>query len=321
MVCPVCRSSLNQGKCTQCGASAESYDPLLWLVVSSYNRSLRLLQLNQQSAAWNELWSVLPVFPFVKQILEYCFELSLVVTKYSEAAEIIAWLTKHDDPEQTAIRRDQLAKVIEVSRKPETADGAGPFHEESTSHTDTAGESTGFTRSSVKHWLVGLPAFGLVIMFAILWWSETQSGKVISSQLTESVLIISQLEQNQTQLHDSLALIQFEFGRISDLASRTDSVANQQRDLLRSNGPHFLYHLLHLNVPDLPTRLENMQLFVELYPDLEVYSGFFLRELCDNAASIDSSAAAKFAMLLQDYCLKHPELSYLLSNQIKSLLK
>lgn len=308
ILCPECRMEMVGGYCGHCQQSIKEYEPLLLMVCSGYNRSLRLAKSGDLTAAAAELSSSLPAFPFVHQALSLYYHLSWLGGQQNEAKQALAWLLPFGDTESTQIDLQELSFLPPDELK---------------AHDANYKRITVFPWLPINpYWLLSVSTL-LLICVAIAWIVTNNKNNIAETMvnyqraaLAEEVTRNDELAFMNEVYRDSLRIIKRDAGEMLLQLTEVEMQKILMFERFTEGNPHEAYRVLNLANPSGKNRLGDMQMFVKMFPDLDCYTGPFLRELFDWYDVRDSTRAGIYSKQLVEYCLKREGLNSLISKRV-----
>ena len=318
--CPNCKTAYQEGQCNGCRGSLADFAPMFQMVCAAYNSSLELARNGKAERAWSELANVMPAFPFVDRALELLFELSLMVREFDMAARSAAWIAPLGNNPSSEELQKRIAEAssnspsIYINDQDQATENQRPLQV-------TSGSGT-VSKNRVIFGLVVAGSLAISISAVIFGVNSTKKAADIDKELLTSSRRYEDLAARSSAMVDSLEYHSLEQSTKSEkdiVAAQQDAIAWRNRAV--QLGPHVIYRSLYLQVHDSDDRVENMALFVELFPDNDAYTGPFLRELYDNLKNENPNRALGYAKQLNGYCLKRPNLAKtLISREIRRVL-
>jgi len=290
--------------------------------------------------AQTELFAATRLFPFIKETLHLLLRLSIEVGRFGDAVQALAWLSPLLKEEERNAAQKMITSATRAYNAVLEGDCSASVDAPYAiiSHmTSLLRDENGIreeapasnTRASFLYRGRLLVYLMLVILALIAGTSVISLIRFRHERETLAIAVAScenaAVEWNTTR--DSLAV------EIRLAKTAKDSIAESIRTsyisldetaertgLLVRLGPHATYRMLNLASEQDSMRIPSMEFFVTMYPHSECYTGPFLRELFDHYDVLGDARAAAVAMQLDDYCSRHPGISYLRSQRVIEVL-
>lgn len=341
-ICPECRSVHALNDCGTCAGTVVHIEPLRRSVIAATARARILVDKGDLVAAHCELSLQIGAFPFLIEPLHFFLRLCFEVGDYPGGMRALAWL----QPALSSVEIDEGRALITQCHRAQrqlasgTNDGAEPGAAHGTAVLQHLSGLLGDDRAPI-HETTGpahtsprpmLNRFAAALIVAL----------IILSTASTLVMVNARRSTKDAERHLAVRLTEIQAGRneVDTLRSRVAQLeaaatapgpestrsAEQSADIpeiearIVELGPNVVYRILGLGDDSSPDRTRAMSIFVDLYPDSPVYTGYFLRELHDRASDTEPPQALAWAMRLQAYVGRYPELSHLISSNVQETL-
>lgn len=338
VICPSCKAVFSRDQCESCGLKSREFAPMLRGVLAAYGRAVEAAKGGDLGLAHATLSQEISVFPFPVEPLHFLLRLALEVGDFESAKLVLSWL-------RPALEDYEYADAVEFVRASAAEynsllDGttSGPLKHnlailnhlnqlqsdktESVAVTD----DTSNTESRRHHRILIFVAVAVVLLAATtgtMAWRGHRTSVMASIQQEEYASLASvwnttrdslelKITELQTKTKEQHKDSQFDEYEVANSPIKADVVSR-----FEELGANAAYRVLRLDDASAVDRPKSMAMFVEVFPNSTIYTGYFLRELHDIHVASQDRQAREYAFRLQAYVQEHPSLDHLISGEVQ----